>query len=59
MKSSRFRLHSLAALLGVELNATSHQEKFIASLGALLGVLVVAVLSLVVSSGMRAGVIIE
>ncbi len=55
MKSSSSRAHALAALLGIELNVTSHFEKFIASLGALLGVLVVAVVSLAVSSGTTAG----
>lgn len=51
-------LHSLATLVGVEHNVTSHSEKFIASIGSLFGVLVVAIVSLSVTSGVTAGVMI-
>ncbi len=58
MKSSTSLVHKLAFWLGVEHNVTSHSEKWIASLGALLGVVVVAVVSLAVTSGVTAGLMI-
>ncbi len=58
MKSSTSLVHKLAFWLGVEHNVTSHAEKWISSLGALLGVVVVAVVSLAVTSGVTAGLMI-
>ncbi|MES2606009.1 MAG: HPP family protein [Pseudomonadota bacterium] len=51
-------LHTLATLIGVEHDVTSRTEKFIASIGALFGILVVSIVSLSVASGVTAGMII-
>ena len=51
-------LRAFAVFIGVEHNVTSHSEKFIASIGALFGIMVVAIVSLSVTSGVMAGVMI-
>lgn len=51
-------LRRLAAVLGVEHDLTSHPEKWIAALGALLSIVTVALVSLSVVDGMGAGLII-
>lgn len=52
------RWHALRVLLGVEHNLTSHAEKWIASLGALLGIVVVGLSSLRLGSEATAGMLV-
>jgi CBS domain-containing membrane protein len=58
MTSQLSRLRQLAALIGVEHDLTSHPEKWIAALGALLSITAVAFVSFSVVDGGGAGLII-
>jgi CBS domain-containing membrane protein len=58
MNTQQDSLRELAALIGVENNSTTHKEKLIATLGALLGILAVTFISLSVASGATAGLMI-
>lgn len=58
MSSPQSLLRHIAALLGVEHDLTSHSEKWIAALGALLSILVVALVSVSAVDGLGAGLII-
>jgi CBS domain-containing membrane protein len=51
-------LQKFAAVVGVEHNVTSHMEKWIAAAGALLSLLVVALVSLRVTEGVTAGLMV-
>lgn len=56
--SSNSRFREFAAWVGVELNSTSHAEKWVATSGALLGILVVALISLYSTAGVGAGLMV-
>jgi CBS-domain-containing membrane protein len=58
MNTDKDALRELAALIGIENNSTTHKEKLIATVGALLGILAVSIISLSVTSGATAGLMI-
>lgn len=54
----RLSLPELGALIGIEHNSTSHAEKWIATAGSLLSILVVALVSLRITQGLTAGLMV-
>lgn len=58
MQSFKRALRECAALVGVEHDSTTHKEKLLATLGALLGILFVSAVSLSLASGPSAGLMI-
>lgn len=58
MQSLQHALRECAALIGVEHDSTTHKEKLLATVGALLGILFVSVVSLSLASGAAAGLLI-
>lgn len=55
---SRWSLQKLAAVIGIENDVTSHAEKWISSAGALLAILVAALVVLRVTDGLSAGLLV-
>jgi CBS domain-containing membrane protein len=58
MKFSKDLLREFAAFIGIEHNSTNHLEKFLAATGALLGILAISVVSMIVTSGAAAGLMV-